>query len=73
MIRAGLRFLAAIVVLTITSFGAAAQQVDDPELVAAAKKEGQLAFYTRSWVRPFISPRSKVLRRNTASRLSCST
>jgi iron(III) transport system substrate-binding protein len=53
MIGAGLRFLAAIVVLGTTSFGAAAQQVDDPELVAAAKKEGKLAFYTSFLGAPF--------------------
>jgi hypothetical protein len=39
MIRIGLRLIAAMMVL-----GATAQQADDPELVAAAKKEGKLAF-----------------------------
>jgi iron(III) transport system substrate-binding protein len=51
--RRGLRFLAAIVVLATMSFGAAAQQADDPELVAAAKKEGKLAFYTSFLGAPF--------------------
>ena len=53
MIRIGLRLIAAMVVLGATSFGATAQQADDPELVAAAKKEGKLAFYTSFLGAPF--------------------
>jgi iron(III) transport system substrate-binding protein len=53
MIRFGLRLLAAMVALAAMSFGAAAQQADDPELVAAAKKEGKLAFYTSFLGAPF--------------------
>ena len=53
MIRIGLRLIAAMMVLGATSFGAAAQQADDPELVAAAKKEGKLAFYTSFLGAPF--------------------
>lgn len=53
MICAGWRLIAAIVVLGATSFGAMAQQVDDPELVAAAKREGKLTFYTSFLGAPF--------------------
>ena len=53
MIRIGLRLVAAIAVLAAMTLGAAAQGVDDPELVAAAKKEGKLAFYTSFLGAPF--------------------
>jgi iron(III) transport system substrate-binding protein len=53
MIRIGLRLVAAIVALGAMSLGATAQQADDPDLVAAAKKEGKLAFYTSFLGAPF--------------------
>ena len=53
MIRIGLRLIAATVALGAMSLGAMAQQADDPELVAAAKKEGKLAFYTSFLGAPF--------------------
>ncbi len=53
MIRFGLRLLAAMVALAAMSLGASAQQADDPALVAAAQKEGKLAFYTSFLGAPF--------------------
>jgi iron(III) transport system substrate-binding protein len=53
MIRIGLRLIAAMMALGATSLGATAQQIDDPDLVAAAKKEGRLAFYTSFLGAPF--------------------
>jgi len=53
MVRTGLRVIATIVLLGATSFGASAQQADDPELVAAAKREGKLSFYTSFLGAPF--------------------
>jgi iron(III) transport system substrate-binding protein len=53
MIGLGLRIVAATVVLAAMSLGAFAQEVDDPVLVAAAKKEGKLTFYTSFLGAPF--------------------
>ena len=53
MIRWGLRIVAAIVMLGAVLLGAAAQQADDPGLVAAAKREGKLTFYTSFLGAPF--------------------
>jgi iron(III) transport system substrate-binding protein len=53
MVRAGLHVIATIVLLGAMSLGAMAQEVDDPELVAAAKKEGKLIFYTSFLGAPF--------------------
>jgi iron(III) transport system substrate-binding protein len=53
MIRIGLRLVAAMVALGAILLGATAQQADDPDLVAAAKREGKLAFYTSFLGAPF--------------------
>src|ERR1035437_7633632 len=53
MIRIGLRLIAAIAALAAMMLGSAAQGADDPELVAAAEKEGKLAFYTSFLGAPF--------------------
>jgi Spy/CpxP family protein refolding chaperone len=53
MIGFGWRVIAATAVLCAISFGAMAQQADDPALVAAAKQEGKLTFYTSFLGAPF--------------------
>jgi iron(III) transport system substrate-binding protein len=53
MIGFGVRVVAAVAVLWAMSFGAVAQQADDPALVAAAKQEGKLTFYTSFLGAPF--------------------
>jgi iron(III) transport system substrate-binding protein len=47
------RVIAAMAALWAMSLGAAAQQADDPALVAAARKEGKLTFYTSFLGAPF--------------------
>ena len=53
MIGFGWRVIAATAVLCAISFGAMAQQADDPALVAAAKQEGKFTFYTSFLGAPF--------------------
>jgi iron(III) transport system substrate-binding protein len=49
----GVRVVAAMAVLWAMSLGAVAQEADDPALVAAAKQEGKLTFYTSFLGAPF--------------------
>src|SRR5882757_3214549 len=53
MIGFGVRIIAAMAVLWAMAFGAVAQETDDPALVAAAKQEGKLTFYTSFLGAPF--------------------
>jgi iron(III) transport system substrate-binding protein len=53
MIRIGSRTIAAIIAFCVMSLNAVAQDADDPGLVAAAKAEGRVTFYTSFLGAPF--------------------
>jgi iron(III) transport system substrate-binding protein len=53
MVRVGSQVIAAIMLLCATSLCAMAQDADDPALVAAAKAEGKVTFYTSFLGAPF--------------------